>query len=54
MSDAKKDNQPGEEPVVAPGMNTHDELEEKATEEEIARGDSTTVTRLFLDRTPDS
>jgi len=32
-------------------MNMHDPLEEKATEEEIEKGDSTTVTRLYLDRT---
>ncbi|WP_169507489.1 hypothetical protein [Paenibacillus harenae] len=42
-----------EEPTVAPGMNTHDEIEEKATEKEIQEGDSTSVTRLFLDRTPE-
>ena len=41
------------EPTVAPGMNTHDELEEKATEKEVQSGDSTSVTRLFLDRTPE-
>ncbi|UQZ83776.1 hypothetical protein SK3146_02983 [Paenibacillus konkukensis] len=41
------------EPSIAPGMNTHDPLEEEATEEEIGRGESTEVTRLFLDRTPE-
>lgn len=41
------------EPTVAPGMNTHDPLEEKATEENIREGESTSVTRLFLDRTPE-
>ncbi|MDQ0064028.1 hypothetical protein [Paenibacillus harenae] len=41
------------EPTVAPGMNTHDEIEKKATEEEIQENDSTSVTRLFLDRTPE-
>lgn len=40
------------EPTIAPGMNTHDELEKKATEEEIDSNDSTSVTRLYLDRTP--
>ncbi|WP_219839286.1 hypothetical protein [Paenibacillus sp. R14(2021)] len=40
-----------EEPTIAPGMNTHDPLEKKATEEEIEKGDYTSVTRLFLDRT---
>jgi hypothetical protein len=41
------------EPVLAPGMHTSDPLEEKATPEEIERGDYTEVTRLFLDRTPE-
>ncbi|MED4604172.1 hypothetical protein P9314_26445 [Paenibacillus validus] len=41
------------EPTVAPGMNTHDPLEEKATEQEVRQGESTPVTRLFVDRTPD-
>lgn len=42
-----------DEPTIAPGMNTNDELEEKATEKEIENNDSTSVTRLFLDRTPE-
>lgn len=42
------------EPTVAPGMNTHDPLEEKATEEEVRRGDATPVSRLYLDRTPEN
>jgi hypothetical protein len=42
-----------QEPNIAPGMNTHDKLEEKATEEEIEQNESTTVTRLYLDRTPE-
>ncbi|CAJ1001899.1 hypothetical protein QO009_000762 [Brevibacillus aydinogluensis] len=37
------------EPTIAPGMEM-DELEEKATEEEIKNGDSTSVTTLYLDR----
>lgn len=41
------------EPTIAPGMNTHDVIEEKASSEEIKQGESTSVTRLFLDRTPD-
>lgn len=41
------------EPTMAPGMNTHDELEEKATEQEVEHGQSTSVSRLFLDRTPE-
>ena len=47
-----KDKEQDHEPNVAPGMNTHDPLEEKASEKEIKEGDSTNVTRLFLDRTP--
>lgn|GEM_PF-665026 len=41
------------EPKVAPGMMMNDPLEEKATEAEIRRGDYTSVTRLYIDRTPD-
>ncbi|MFK7692594.1 hypothetical protein [Paenibacillus sp. HJGM_3] len=40
-----------EEPTIAPGMNMHDELEEKASEEEVQRGESTSVTRLYVDLT---
>lgn len=39
-------------PTVAPGMNTHDMLEEKPTKEEKKKGQTTPVTRLYLDRTP--
>lgn len=48
-----KDRTPEHEPTIAPGMNTHDPLEEKATEEEIRRGEATEVTRLYVDRTPE-
>ncbi|MBP1967136.1 hypothetical protein [Paenibacillus aceris] len=48
-----KDTAKNDEPTIAPGMNTHDPLEEKATEEEIEKGDATSVTRLYLDRTPE-
>lgn len=41
------------EPTVAPGMKTHDPLEKKATKKEIKQGDSTEVTQLFIDRTPE-
>lgn len=41
------------EPTVTPGMKTHDPLEKKATKKEIKQGNSTEVTRLFLDRTPE-
>ncbi|WP_019533924.1 hypothetical protein [Paenibacillus ginsengihumi] len=50
MEDHRKDR---EEPTIAPGANTHDPLEEKATEEEIERGEFTEVTRLYVDRTPE-
>lgn len=39
-------------PSFAPGMEL-DNLKEKATPEEIERGDSTSVTNLILDRTGD-
>ncbi|GAC43251.1 hypothetical protein [Paenibacillus popilliae] len=39
-------------PTFAPGMEL-DNLKEKATPEEIDRGDSTSVTNLILDRTGD-
>jgi hypothetical protein len=41
------------EPTIAPSINMHDPLEEKATDEEIKEKESTSVTRLYLDRTPD-
>ncbi|HEY0828834.1 MAG TPA: hypothetical protein VGE40_12110 [Bacilli bacterium] len=41
------------EPTIAPGMNTHDELEKKAAANEVKKGEFTPVTRLFLDRTPE-
>jgi len=47
------DDKEKHEPTIAPGMNTHDPLEEKATEEEVSRNDSTSVTRLYVDRTPE-
>ena len=40
------------EPTVAPGLEL-DSIKEDASEEEIARGDSTNVTTLILDRTGD-
>ncbi|GEC89421.1 MULTISPECIES: hypothetical protein [Brevibacillus] len=49
----KKRGSAEHEPTVAPSMNGHDPLEEKATEEEVEKGDYTKVTRLFLDRTPE-
>lgn len=41
-----------QKPTMAPAMNTHDELEQRADEQEVEQGDYTRVTRLFLDRTP--
>ncbi|MBC8081274.1 MAG: hypothetical protein H7X86_13085 [Gorillibacterium sp.] len=41
-----------DEREIAPGLNTEDELDEEATEEEVEEGDSTSVTRLYIDRTP--
>ncbi|WP_261134407.1 hypothetical protein [Bacillus sp. Marseille-Q3570] len=38
-----------EEPTVAPGMDDYEQLKKDATEEDIKKGDSTTVTRLSLD-----
>lgn len=52
----KNDGYPGscgvEQPTVAPSMDTHNTLEEDATEEEVRNNDYTEVTRLYLDRTP--
>lgn len=36
-------------PSVAPGMDDHEELERKATDEEIERGKYTSVTHLSFD-----
>jgi len=42
------------EPTVAPGMNMNDDaLEKQATPQDIRKDDATSVTRLFLDRTPE-
>ncbi|MCZ8522906.1 MULTISPECIES: hypothetical protein [Paenibacillus] len=49
----KASAQEQDEPTIAPGMNTHDPLEEKASPGEVEHGDSTPVTRLYLDRTPE-
>jgi hypothetical protein len=40
-------------PTVAPGMEM-DELEEEATEEDVAEGDYTSVTKLVVDRIPEN
>lgn len=49
----KEKDKPEHEPTIAPGMNTHDPLEEKATDEDVENEDYTEVTRLYLDRTPE-
>lgn len=51
----EKDNRDRDEhePTIAPGMNTNDPLEKKASEKEIELGEYTEVTRLFVDRTPE-
>jgi hypothetical protein len=38
-----------QEPVIAPGMDDHEELEQPATKDEIARGDYTEVVTLSHD-----
>lgn len=53
MTGKKEETRQPYEPTIAPGMNTHDPLEEKATEEEVRCGDATPVSRLYLDRTPE-
>ncbi|MGG4033830.1 hypothetical protein ABEV74_09005 [Paenibacillus cisolokensis] len=49
----KKERKSKKEPTLAPGMDTHNSLEEEPTAEEAARGNYTEVTRLYLDRTPE-
>jgi len=41
------------EPTIAPSIDTHNTLEADATEEEKENGDTTEVTHLYLDRTPE-
>jgi len=41
------------EPSIAPSIDTHNTLEADATEEEKEIGETTEVTRLYLDRTPE-
>lgn len=49
VSDMKKDPYSKGAPTIAEGMNTEDELNREATQEEIEKGDSTNVTVLSLD-----
>lgn len=53
MPNRKRNHKRDHQPTIAPGMNMHDPLEEKAAPEEKERGDFTRVTRLYLDRTPE-
>ncbi len=41
-----------DEPTIAPGMETNDDLREEATEDEVDHGEYTEVTQLIIDRTP--
>ncbi len=52
MPEERENRKQTEEPTVAPGMEM-DELEEEATEEEVAEGDYTSVTKLVVDRMPE-
>lgn len=53
MENQKGEGQPSpDEPTIAPGMETNDDLREEATDEEIAQGEYTEVTQLLIDRTP--
>ncbi|GAA0501411.1 hypothetical protein GCM10008986_31080 [Salinibacillus aidingensis] len=38
-----------DEPTIAPGMDTEDELKEEATREEVEEGDYTNVTTVSWD-----
>lgn len=51
MPNQDRSKQKQDQPTIAPGMEI-DELEEEATEEEIANGDYTEVTSLIIDRLP--
>ncbi|WP_199620094.1 hypothetical protein [Paenibacillus alkalitolerans] len=48
----EKERRDNGEPNIAPGMQ-NDELERAATEEERREGETTEVTKLYLDRTPE-
>jgi hypothetical protein len=41
-------------PTIAPGLDDHEELEENASEEEIRRGQYTSVTHVSYDETDPS
>jgi hypothetical protein len=44
-----KDKKQNDDPTLAAGIDTEDELKEDATSEEVAKGDFTTVFTLSLD-----
>ncbi len=45
----KKQTNSTENPTIAEGMNTEDELQKDATQDEISKGEYTNVTTLSLD-----
>lgn len=45
----KKQKNSTEQPIIAEGMNTEDELQQDASSEEISKGEYTNVTTLSLD-----
>ncbi|MCL7749460.1 hypothetical protein [Halalkalibacter alkaliphilus] len=47
-----KEKLQNEEPTIATGIDDDEELSEKATQEEIERGDSTRVVTLSWDEDP--
>ena len=49
FSNMKKDTYSKGAPTIAEGINTEDELNRDATQEEIEKGESTNVTVLSLD-----
>lgn len=45
----KRKNSKEKEPTIAPGMDDQEELEQNATNEEIEKGEYTSVTTLSFD-----
>ncbi|WP_216772581.1 MULTISPECIES: hypothetical protein [Metabacillus] len=45
----KKQKNSTDQPTIAEGMNTEDELQQDASSEEISKGEYTNVTTLSLD-----
>lgn len=44
-----KKNKLKNEPTIAPGIDDYEELDQKASEEEVEKGEYTSVTTLSLD-----